>query len=238
MPSPTCRPVVMVIFTLLLALICAPISGRAANTCSPGSFSSSGTKPCDDCPAGTFTSQTGATSCCQCCAGFYSMSGASSCSQCNSNHPYSPPGSTSPSQCQSGTGFVTSCTMSGSTCPSVTPSPVSSGPPRRRAIKRQLCPKDHKNCPVYGMSGLRGYECVDIHNDLESCGGCAGNDSPFGQRAEDGGRDCSAIPNVDFVSCQGGKCIIENCSEGYVLSANGEECTPFFDRVSLQMNGN
>ncbi|KAL6301954.1 hypothetical protein BKA93DRAFT_737700 [Sparassis latifolia] len=231
----------MAIFTLpVLALIYAPISGRAQTACSPGTFSLTGNTPCQNCPAGSFTSLTGATSCCLCCAGFYSVSmqGASSCTQCNFLDPYSLPGSTSSSQCIIGTGYVTSCTMSGTTCPAIIPPLLPTTLIKRRAIKRQLCPRGHKSCPVYGMSGLRGHECVDIQNDLESCGGCAGSDSPLGQRAEDGGRDCSVIPNVESVSCQGGKCTIEKCSEGHVPSANGEACVPFFDRFSLQMNDN
>lgn len=55
---------------------------------------------------------------------------------------------------------------------------------------------------------LKGYECVDVQNDLESCGGCVANDSPFGGRTAAGGRDCSAIPNVDAVRCQKGACVI------------------------------
>ena len=48
-----------------------------------------------------------------------------------------------------------------------------------------------------GRGFLRAYECVDVRRDLESCGGCVYDDSPFGERSADGGRDCSAIPFVD-----------------------------------------
>ena len=72
-----------------------------------------------------------------------------------------------------------------------------------------------KSCPLYGSTGGRGflkaYECVDVQNDLESCGGCVMDDSPFGERTADGGRDCSAIPNVDAVTCRRGECVIREC---------------------------
>ena len=55
---------------------------------------------------------------------------------------------------------------------------------------------------------LRAHECVDVRRDLESCGGCVYDDSPFGERTADGGRDCSAIPNVDSVTCKAGACVI------------------------------
>ena len=84
---------------------------------------------------------------------------------------------------------------------------------RRRGLRRDTCLPGHKNCPIYGLSPrgrgyLKGYECVDVRNDLESCGGCVANDSPFGERTADGGRDCSAIPNVDSVTCKAGACVI------------------------------
>jgi len=70
---------------------------------------------------------------------------------------------------------------------------------------------------------LTAHECVDVMNDLESCGGCV-ELARDGQRSEDGGRDCSAIPHIDTVSCQLGKCIIESCRPGYTVSRNGQDC--------------
>ena len=79
-------------------------------------------------------------------------------------------------------------------------------------MKRDVCPSGTKSCPLYGSTFgrgfLKGYECVDVQRDLESCGGCALNDSPFGQPAPDGGRDCSAIPFVHDVQCKGGACVV------------------------------
>ena len=65
---------------------------------------------------------------------------------------------------------------------------------------------------IRGKSGEAVFECVDIRRDLEACGGCVYNDSPFGERTAAGGRDCSAIPNVDEVRCEKGQCIIRECN--------------------------
>ena len=84
-----------------------------------------------------------------------------------------------------------------------------------------MCPSAMKSCPLYGSTSgrgfLKGYECIDIQNDLESCGGCALNESPFGQPSADGGRDCSAIPFADDVRCRRGVCVIGECLAGRCL---------------------
>ena len=83
-------------------------------------------------------------------------------------------------------------------------------PPQRK--RPQKCPKGYATCPVYGMlygaGYTRSFECVDIQNDLESCGGCVDGDSWNGEKNGSGGRDCSAIPNVDSVHCARGECVI------------------------------
>ncbi|KAI9070008.1 hypothetical protein FKP32DRAFT_1535591, partial [Trametes sanguinea] len=70
------------------------------------------------------------------------------------------------------------------------------------------------------------FECIDIRRDLESCGGCVYNDSPFGERTAGGGRDCSAIPNVDNVRCDKGECVIGKCMHGFYLTEEGDRCLP------------
>lgn len=86
-------------------------------------------------------------------------------------------------------------------------------PVRRRGPVRRACPSGSQSCPVYGTTlrrrgYLKGYECVEVQRDLESCGGCVAHDSPFGERTAGGGRDCSAIPHADGVKCQNGVCVI------------------------------
>ncbi|KAJ8502614.1 hypothetical protein ONZ45_g11591 [Pleurotus djamor] len=87
-----------------------------------------------------------------------------------------------------------------------------------------------KACPIYDRLGgsqdiLRqaGYTCVDIMNDLESCGGCA-EANLDGERSNDGGRDCTAIPHVGSVSCIRGQCIIASCVRGYELASDEDTC--------------
>lgn len=70
---------------------------------------------------------------------------------------------------------------------------------------------------LWGAGYTRTFECVDTQTDLESCGGCVDNDSPHGERNLHGGRDCSAIPNVDSVRCVSGKCLIGKLSARVVL---------------------
>ncbi|KAI0770393.1 hypothetical protein C8Q74DRAFT_1369565 [Fomes fomentarius] len=190
---------------------------------------------CHECPKGTFVSTRGATACCFCCSGFYTDQTAQDhCFDCPVRGAFSPLGATSAQQCGKSPGSgLTQCKMSGEKCPNGGGSSPT-GMYRGRSVRRDACPKGHKNCPVYGLTPhgrgyLRAYECVDVRNDLESCGGCAANDSPFGERAADGGRDCSAIPNVDSVTCMGGECVIAKCSNGHRLSPDGANCVASFN---------
>jgi hypothetical protein len=131
-------------------------------------------------------------------------------------------------------------------------------------VRQQLCAAGMVACPVQP----KGYEvsscfrpceairpvltwflsrCINTWADLESCGGCPGS------LKEDGtplGVDCTALPNVDIVSCLEGSCAIgkplnqdqgklmtdvafgtcasscfsESCVEGYVYTAANATC--------------
>ncbi|KAH9845996.1 hypothetical protein C2E23DRAFT_872605 [Lenzites betulinus] len=183
---------------------------------------------CYECPKGTFVAVQGATACCSCCSGFYTdQTSQDHCFPCPVRGAFSPVGATSSSQCaSSGSGGLTTCSMSGNTCPATGGSFPSGS--KRHLARRRECAPGQKSCPVYGGGGadnVRGYECVDVRSDLESCGGCVGpEDSLLGERAPDGGRDCSAIPNVDSVRCRSGACVIGRCAQGYSLSPDGSRC--------------
>ncbi|KAI5449131.1 hypothetical protein NCC49_005269 [Naganishia albida] len=84
--------------------------------------------------------------------------------------------------------------------------------PVQQVIQKQLCPKGYEPCPLYPS----GYECVDVMNDIESCGGCVGRNMP--------GVDCSADVHVAAVSCVRGKCVIAACEEGFVVAALNNTC--------------
>ncbi|KAI0633385.1 hypothetical protein C8Q77DRAFT_1259496 [Trametes polyzona] len=219
-------------------------TGQTSYTqCPAGTYTSvPGESACTACPAGSFAPFEGSTQCCSCCSGFYSdAAGQTECQSCPIAGSYSPVGATDASQCRTGiAGGLTTCFASSTdhSCPTTGGAIVSqaAAPIRRRNPKRRACPAGHQSCPVYGSTlrrrgYLKGYECVDVQNDLESCGGCVAHDSPFGERTAGGGRDCSAIPNADGVRCVDGACVIAKCEHGYVLSPDGENCV---DSLAIQ----
>ncbi|KAJ7031740.1 hypothetical protein C8F04DRAFT_1360988 [Mycena alexandri] len=77
-------------------------------------------------------------------------------------------------------------------------------------------------CGVPG-GGPRDWECVDTHNDLESCGGC-----PTGVisslTGDSVGKDCSTIAHVSDVSCVHGGCAVHKCLRGFRVSDSGDSC--------------
>ncbi|TBU46257.1 hypothetical protein BD309DRAFT_858489 [Dichomitus squalens] len=202
--------------------------------CPPGYFSDTpgAGQMCTPCPKGTFQANRGATSCCLCCSGFYNDQTAQPhCAQCPVSGASSLAGATASTQCSSKpNGGLSSCTESSAgTCPNTGGSPTHAPAARRRSVRRDVCPRGTRSCPLYGAASggrgfLRGYECVDVQNALESCGGCALNESPFGEPSADGGRDCSAIPFADDVGCRKGRCVVEKCRDGYVPTADRGSC--------------
>ncbi|KAF8603519.1 hypothetical protein BDV93DRAFT_579579 [Ceratobasidium sp. AG-I] len=121
-------------------------------------------------------------------------------------------------------GSASSCT----TCPLGTSSAAGSsscGPlPSKRAqpilSAAPVCNGvGYQHCDVLSETGRS--ECINIMTTLGSCGGCVG---PKGEGDKHTGRDCSAIPYVDRVKCQAGRCNITSCRSGYELS--GGFCAP------------
>ncbi|KAI0823168.1 hypothetical protein BC628DRAFT_1520755 [Trametes gibbosa] len=194
---------------------------------------------CLECPRGTFVAVEGATACCSCCSGFYNdQTSQDHCFACPVRGAFSPVGATSSSQCaQAGSGGLGTCAMSGNSCPA-TGGSFPSGKKRSVARRERPCAPGQQSCPVYSYdyhrrgggggeaaADVRGHECVDVQNDLESCGGCVGPDGASLQGgAGGGGRDCSAIPDVDSVRCRRGVCVIGRCARGYSLSLDGARC--------------
>ncbi|KAG9094057.1 Dihydroxyacetone synthase [Ceratobasidium sp. UAMH 11750] len=102
---------------------------------------------------------------------------------------------------------------------------TSCGPqPSKRAVQPMLdaCPSTpgYQRCPV--LSGGGGSECVNVLTTLDSCGGCVAVEGDDDDKFT--GRDCSAIPNVDQVKCEKGRCKIINCRPGY--AAGQGICAP------------
>ncbi|KAG8976077.1 hypothetical protein FRC05_004709 [Tulasnella sp. 425] len=208
-------------------------------------YQGSGASQCLECEAGKYNNEYGATGCCKCCAGtFNEHTSQTHCFYCGENTAnqrlYSPVGATSVNQCQAnpiqgvtnapkGTCDVTPPLGTGpdhANCPAEQGTAPSQGvsTPLRRHLQ---CGRGLKKCPLYTSTG--GFDCVDIKNDPEQCGGCLlveGVPKAFSGAA---GQDCTAIPNVSIANCVKGKCIIENCRKGFTKSADGKSCSSIRD---------
>ncbi|ORX36617.1 hypothetical protein BD324DRAFT_457446 [Kockovaella imperatae] len=81
---------------------------------------------------------------------------------------------------------------------------------------KAVCPVDLTPCNVIDGDGL-SFECLDVNQELESCGGCINGGFGF----QDGvvGVDCTALAGVDpsAVSCVQGQCKVSACKSGYKL---------------------
>ncbi|KAH9898402.1 hypothetical protein C8Q73DRAFT_664090 [Cubamyces lactineus] len=144
---------------------------------------------------------------------------------CVPHHPNQPP-----PQCGSGWGWDdgSKCCFPHGSSTTSTPQPSSKpGKPGhsgggwwKRAHSKSraasLCPNGLDACPISGLSGLTGdFECVDIQNDIQSCGGCVSTGA---------GQDCTAIDGSWNVGCNNGKCVVFTCAAGYKRSADGSMC--------------
>ncbi|KAK9894376.1 hypothetical protein P389DRAFT_212168 [Cystobasidium minutum MCA 4210] len=107
-------------------------------------------------------------------------------------------------------------TITSDNCVVVTPTPTSTKAANRyrrdteerlsMAEMKMLCPKGQTACPI-GFKLEAGYECLDLSEELESCGSC--------------GNDCTSIPGAKDVTCSKGQCIVTSCTPGFSLSAFG-----------------
>lgn len=144
-----------------------------------------------DCPAGQgLASLFGVPYCAQCGTGTYSNNGL--CTTCPSG--------------QTASAGASACTA--------TPT----GHLRKARSQRPFsCARlGYMRCPI--TAGRAGFECIDVHNTLDSCGGCIGVDSgPIG-------RDCSEIEHTDEVRCLQGHCVVKSCRKGYVVGEAGDSC--------------
>lgn len=70
-----------------------------------------------------------------------------------------------------------------------------------------------------------GFECIDLENDVENCGGCASLGT---------GQDCTQIPGAKKSTCESSQCVVLSCQPGHVLSAGKTTCTK---RSSLNVMG-
>ncbi|GAA5822782.1 hypothetical protein JCM10212_001512 [Sporobolomyces blumeae] len=109
---------------------------------------------------------------------------------------------------------------------------------KKKKIKkpRTFCPPNEVACPIMGsttygdavrqhfegngtvmgiMAGDGGYECVNVKEALDSCGGCASTGE---------GKDCTKIRGASGVGCEGSRCVVFSCRPGWKVSMSGEAC--------------
>lgn len=82
----------------------------------------------------------------------------------------------------------------------------STKPKKRSHTPLGLCPSGLNACPINASSG--GYECIDLKDELESCGAC--------------GNDCTTIKGARDVACVSGKCVVQSCASRFRLF--NDEC--------------
>ncbi|QRW11137.1 GCC2 and GCC3 domain protein [Ceratobasidium sp. AG-Ba] len=168
--------------------------------CPAGSYSTPGSMACTDCPAGQ-VSDPGSSTCTACDPGWVPNTSGRNCRKC-------------PANTYANGDDCTDCPVGQTSQPGSTscgPQPSKRAlPPIRREEETCSSKPGHMWCPV--LSGKRGNECINVLATLDSCGGCI---APGGSDKFTG-KDCSAIPNVDQVKCERGRCKIMSCREGYV----------------------
>ncbi|POW15267.1 hypothetical protein PSTT_02234, partial [Puccinia striiformis] len=111
--------------------------------------------------------------------------------------------------------------------------PTPSGLPRRSlavedSSANDKCPAGLSACPISSGMTLKpsgGFECLDLQQEVTSCGGCTST----GQ-----GVDCTAIKGVLSAGCSEGKCKIFSCETGYQYSSVQNVC--YKSRRSTKMN--
>ncbi|GAA5974360.1 hypothetical protein JCM21900_001323 [Sporobolomyces salmonicolor] len=152
---------------------------------------------------------------------------------------FSPPGASG--VCQNGQCIATSCPKGWSLTNGACVKLHGSQRPhwkKDKVIKaKALCPGVYEvACPILGsnsyaqavahhfssptefsgiMAGAGGYECIDVTQALDSCGGCASTGE---------GQDCTKIRGAAGIGCKASKCIVYSCETGWKPSLSGNKC--------------
>ncbi|KAJ7472317.1 hypothetical protein B0H11DRAFT_1350482 [Mycena galericulata] len=138
----------------------------------------------------------------------------------------------SPCKYECDTGFTLcngKCVSYGIACgPSATAlSPRSRAPEITTFAEAQAHCKTLTVCGVQDPKGPFDFECVDVKNNFDSCGGCV-TPPPFLHKSRSTlvptGRDCGRISNARSVSCEASKCVVQQCRRGLTLSAKRDQC--------------
>ncbi|WVQ98499.1 hypothetical protein IAU59_005625 [Kwoniella sp. CBS 9459] len=95
-----------------------------------------------------------------------------------------------------------------------------------QAATTGLCPQGLNACMV-SKDPSSGFECINVEEELESCGGCmfqpADRDASSKVGSEQQGVNCLSLPGVPKagVTCNHGQCEAYACEEGYTLVDGG-----------------
>ncbi|WVF67373.1 hypothetical protein IAT40_002128 [Kwoniella sp. CBS 6097] len=87
-------------------------------------------------------------------------------------------------------------------------------------FENRFCPAGLKACKVPGDDFA--FECLNVDDELESCGGCLHGEYGSDLVESASGIDCSIVPGITIggVTCSVGSCQAFACEEGYELSLN------------------
>ncbi|KAI6038524.1 hypothetical protein EDC04DRAFT_1946692 [Pisolithus marmoratus] len=96
-------------------------------------------------------------------------------------------------------------------------------PPSRRQNEPK-CADGLQMCGIATASNGQSWKCVDVNNDPMACGGCI-KSSPFGSSTTNG-VNCNEISNVKTATCSNGKCVVQNCEDGYGPTSANDACIP------------
>ncbi|GAA5944631.1 hypothetical protein JCM1841_002523 [Sporobolomyces salmonicolor] len=152
---------------------------------------------------------------------------------------FSPPGASG--VCQKGQCIATSCpkgcSLTNGACVKLHGSQRPHWKKDKVIKAKALCPGVYEvACPILGsnsyaqavahhfssptefsgiMAGAGGYECIDVTQALDSCGGCASTGE---------GQDCTKIRGAAGIGCEASKCIVYSCETGWKPSLSGNKC--------------
>ncbi|KAF8674936.1 Si dkey-21a6.5 [Rhizoctonia solani] len=202
--------------------------------CDPGTYADTpgAGQRCKDCPAGTFNNSYGNTSCCNCCAGWFSQGNNThtNCERCPNIGEVQSSSVTGPVGSDSKDKLASSGRLRLARNHEPNPQEVAvcmrvsleivvdeafgfiaatSGNTPSGAMTRSTtstCPYGTTRCEV--KFGRGGFECVDILNSLETCGGCD--------------NDCSSLEGTNEVQCIKGQCVVKSCAGGHELAIRGD----------------
>ncbi|KAF8632663.1 hypothetical protein AX17_004796 [Amanita inopinata Kibby_2008] len=91
---------------------------------------------------------------------------------------------------------------------------------------KATCRTGEAVCGIPGREGTLGFECIDVDNSLDSCGGCMSAHSFPGdmEQVQQLGKDCSQLPNVLEVECTKRTCLVHRCKDGFKPNENQDAC--------------